>query len=300
MITTTFGVGELILDAVTNRCCKEIVVLIGGSATNDAGVGMLQALGFRFFDSTNQEIAEKGGQILEKIERIDLSNVVPQLRNLGFKSGNNPKNELNDSIFFTVACDVTNVFTGPTGATHVFSAQKGATPEIMSKLELGMIKFHELVKKMVGIDLNLVRGTGAAGGIGGCLYAFLNASLVPGVELVLNTIKFERLIEGCDLIITGEGKLDNQTFMGKVPVGVLKRAKKKNVPVIAVVGMVDIENDKIIYENEDVTVDDFLAILPVVNGPISLENAMDEKVVRKNIHRTLLQILKIIKHFGFK
>jgi glycerate kinase len=324
LVATTYGTGELILDAIVNRHCKKVTVLIGGSATNDGGVGLLEALGFRFFDDKNKEIVEKGGQVLERIDRVDFSDVIPEIKRILFeKEKLKEKNVVSEKcscsdetdadlfdrapVSFTVACDVSAVFTGPSGASRVFAPQKGATPAMVSRLEEGMAHFSSLVARVLGVDLNAVEGSGAAGGVGGCLHAFLGAALVPGVELVLDTVRFEEAVgAGCDLVITGEGRLDAQTFMGKVPVGVLKRARKRNVPVIALAGMVDLKVGRFdVNEKKDVDclraplgADDFLAILPVVNGPITLEMAMNESIVRDNIFRTLIQVLKVIRWFG--
>lgn len=216
--TSSFGTGELIRDALS-RGIRKIVLTIGGSATNDAGIGLLRALGFRFTDTHGRELAGKGEE-LGRIGQIDLSGVLPEL----------------EEATFEVLCDVTNPFYGPEGATMVFSRQKGATPEMRNQLEQGMIRFARLAEARTGIDMNDVKGSGAAGGMGGTAQLFLNAEMRSGAGFVLDRVGFDSVALDADLVITGEGKIDRQTLYGKVPMVVLERMKGKGIPVIAVCG----------------------------------------------------------------
>ena len=271
MKTTSFGTGELIKDALS-RGCRRFLIGIGGSATNDAGVGMLQALGYRFYDAQGNELG-KGGEILSKIEKIDDSDVIQEVR---------------DSEFI-IACDVTNPFSGKNGAAYIYAPQKGADPEMVKLLDKGLKHFAGIIKNYNGIDINEIPGAGAAGGIGGGFKAFLNASLVSGINMVLDTIGFEKLIENADLIITGEGRLDAQTAMGKAPRGVLDRAEKFHIPVIAIGGAVEACNE--------LNRNGFAAVFPILPAPATLEKAMQPDYAKENIQRTVTQIMRIINVF---
>ena len=272
LLTSTFGTGELIKDALA-RGCQKLLIGIGGSATNDAGTGMLQALGFRFFDENGNEL-DGCGENLSKIVSIDHSHILPQLKNAEF----------------TIACDVKNPFTGPNGASHIFARQKGADEEMILKLEDGMKKFAKYINEKEGKNIEDVPGAGAAGGLGGGFLAFLNAKLKPGVEMVLEIINFNKIIENADLVITGEGKVDKQTAMGKAPGGVLKAASKKNIPVIALGGCVE--------DVKELNHMGFLAVFPILPFPVTLEIAMQKEFTLKNITRTLEQYLRAIKYFN--
>ncbi|NGX42334.1 MAG: Glycerate 2-kinase [Chlamydiae bacterium] len=218
LVSTTFGIGEVILEALKEGMQK-FLIGIGGSATNDAGVGILQALGARFLDENGFELPWGGGALVDLAE-IDLSNLDPKVK----------------GAEFIIGCDVTNPFTGPEGASKVYSPQKGATPEIVSQLEEGLKKFAELIKKRKGIDLNDILGSGAAGGVGGGLHVLLDAQVRLGIDLVLDLIHFDEYLQGADLVITGEGRIDSQTLYNKAPIGVAKRAKQMEIPVIAIAG----------------------------------------------------------------
>lgn len=204
MKTTTFGTGELIRDAL-ERGCLRFIIGLGGSATNDAGLGMLQALGFRFFDKEGHEVGsmKKGialcGALLSAISSIDSSSAHPALK----------------KTCFTAACDVRNPFFGPNGAAHVFAPQKGADADMVKELDVAMQHLSDVIFRTTGKDVSLHPGAGAAGGMGGGLHAFLDAQLKPGIELLLETLDFAEKIKDADLIITGEGKSDRQTLMGK-------------------------------------------------------------------------------------
>lgn len=220
--TTTYGTGEQIRHALSQGC-RHVLLGLGGSATNDAGLGMLQALGYVFKDKNGQEISPMQGEWLEKIASIDTSNVPQEVR----------------EAQFTAACDVNNPFLGLSGAAHVFAPQKGAGPADVAKLEKGMSHIAELISQSTGTDISTMPGAGAAGGMGGALAAFLHAPLKPGIQLLLNTLHFAEMIQGASLIITGEGKADRQTLMGKVPAGILHEARQQEIPVWLLAGAVD-------------------------------------------------------------
>ena len=267
MLTTTCGTGELIKNAL-QRGCRRFLIGIGGSATNDAGTGMLQALGFRFLDRNGKEL-DKGGQILEKIVYIDSEKTIPELQ----------------EAFFTVACDVNNPFSGKNGAAFVYARQKGADDAMIGKLDRGLQQFASVIRNSVGKDIDLIPGAGAAGGLGGGILAFLPATLKPGIQMVLEALDFENQIQNADLIITGEGKLDRQTGMGKTPAGVLEAAKRQQIPVIAIGGSVE-ETDLLVQQG-------FLAAFSIQPGPISLEQAMDKAFTCRQIERIVEQIIRL-------
>lgn len=223
LLTTTYGTGELICDAL-GRGCRRVLIGLGGSATNDAGMGMLQALGFHFLNKEGKERA-LGGQALGEVERIDDTDVLPAVR----------------ETVFLAACDVRNPFYGPEGAAHVFAPQKGATPEQVEELDKGLRHFSKVIRRHTGTDISALPGAGAAGGMGGGLAAFLHAKLKPGIELVLDTAGFPALLRDADLVITGEGRADFQTLMGKVPAGVLAEARRQGIPVVLLAGQVEDE-----------------------------------------------------------
>lgn len=271
MATTTYGTGELINDALS-RGCRNFLIGIGGSATNDAGTGMLQALGFRFLDINGSELG-KGGQILESIEAVDASRAIPEV-------------VLESS--FTIACDVRNPFSGVDGAAYVFAPQKGADEAMVVQLDRGMKRFAGVLKEKYHKDIDRIPGAGAAGGMGGGFLAFLNSRLKPGIDMVLETLRFEERVGGADLVITGEGKLDRQTAMGKAPAGVLALSRKHHVPVVAIGGSVE--------DAERLNAMGFLAVLPVIPCPVTLGQAMDKDFTRQNIRRTVVQVLRLMGH----
>ena len=267
--TTTYGTGEMIADALA-RGCRKFLVGIGGSATNDAGVGMLRALGFRFLDAEGQELVG-GGEILDKIATIDDSGALEVLH----------------EAEFVVACDVTNPLYGPEGAAYVFAPQKGADAAMVEQLDGGLRNFAEVVKRYNGEDVASLQGAGAAGGLGGGFKALLGARLERGIEMVLGAMRFDDIIAGSDLVVTGEGRLDSQTVMGKTPSGVLRAACKQGIPCVAIGGA--IEYCKELAES------DFAAMFPVVSGPVSLERAMQRDVAEANVERTATQIARVLK-----
>ncbi len=267
-LTTTYGTGELIKDALL-KGCTNFLIGIGGSATNDAGTGMLQALGYVFYDFNHKQLG-LGGRILEQIGYIDASNALPQLQD----------------VRFTIACDVSNPFSGKDGAACIFAPQKGADEQMVKKLDAGLKHFASIIKEQLSKDIDSIPGAGAAGGLGGAFLAFLPSTLKSGIQMVLDTIEFERIILGADLIFTGEGKLDDQTVKGKTPAGVLKVARRHNVPVIALGGNI---------QNADLLNDyGFQAVFPILPAPVSLEKAMEKKYAKENIRKTVKQIVRTL------
>ena len=264
MKASSRGLGELILDAL-GRGCRDFVIGIGGSATNDAGTGMLSALGWRFLDSEGRLVPDGGGS-LEHIARIDDSSADQRLRGARFRA----------------ACDVDNPFYGPDGAAAVFGPQKGATPQQVQALDRGMRCFARLVREDTGVDLQAVPGSGAAGGVGGALTAFLAAPLLPGAHLVLDALDFDTLASGCDLVITGEGRLDAQSLHGKACHAVLRRCLALGVPVIAICGTAE--------DSGALTEAGFKKILPVKPGGQSLEEAMRPDVAAANIRNAIKRL----------
>ena len=221
--TSTYGTGQMIADAL-NRGCRKFLIGIGGSATNDAGMGMLEALGYRFLDAEGNVL--KGvGLSLEAIMTIDTSAAIPELK----------------SAEFIVACDVESPFHGPKGAAHVYAPQKGASPEMVDFLDNGLRHFADIIRSTTGKDISEMPGSGAAGGLGGALKAFLGADLKKGADMVLDVIGFDEIIKDADLVITGEGRIDAQTLVGKLPYAVARRASDANVPVIAICGRAEVD-----------------------------------------------------------
>ena len=270
-ITSTYGTGEMILDAL-NRGCRKFLVGIGGSATNDAGTGMLSALGVKFFDSQGQRL--KGcGKDLKSIAQIDMSSLVPEAR----------KSE------FIVACDVNTPFCGLNGAAHVFAPQKGADPQMVKALDDGMYSFAKIIAEQFQKDIIPLSGAGAAGGLGGAFKAFLNARLTKGIEMVLDAIGFDSILEGADLVITGEGRIDFQTATGKTAAGILRHAKQKGIPTLAIGGSVEI--------CQELKEMGFIGIYSIINTPISLEKAMQKDSATANMQSTVEQILTTIKYY---
>lgn len=221
LISSTYGTGEMILDAV-HKGVKKIILGIGGSATNDGGTGMLSALGIRFLDKNN-EILPLGGIYLEQLNYIDTSELNPLLKQVEFK----------------VACDVTNPLLGEEGATAVYGPQKGVTEKMIPKLDTALSIYHDRIKLDLNKDVKDIPGAGAAGGLGTALLAFLNAQLSKGIDLVIEETEFTKHIQDADLVITGEGKIDSQTVYGKTPIGVAKTAKLFEIPVIAIGGTLE-------------------------------------------------------------
>ena len=264
-LTSTHGTGELITDAM-QRGCRQFLIGIGGSATNDAGTGMLQAMGFRFYDSNDNEIEHCCGGTMQMIARIQDSEVAESVR----------------QSQFTVACDVDTPFCGKDGAAPIFAPQKGADPDMVARLDAGMASLAEVIENKYHINIVPVAGAGAAGGMGGGFRAFLNATLKRGIDMVLDAIDFDQTIAGADLIITGEGKIDFQTAKGKTAAGVLARAKAQDIPVIAIGGCVE--------RCESVVQMGFAGIYPITEEKLPLEIAMQAEVAAANIEKTIKKI----------
>jgi glycerate kinase len=218
MVTTTFGTGELV-KAALDRGVKHIIVGIGGSATNDGGIGMAQALGASFLDAQGNELGFGGGE-LSKLASIDLSRLDPRLQ----------------AIKLEVACDVDNPLCGAKGASHVFGPQKGATPEMVVTLDKNLAHYADVIKATNGRDVIDISGAGAAGGLGAALLGLFDASLRPGIDIVMDAARLSDVIKDADLVITGEGRIDSQTIHGKTPIGVARTAKRYDIPVIAIAG----------------------------------------------------------------
>lgn len=248
--TTTYGTGELIRDAL-KQGYRKISIAIGGSATNDGGMGAMRALGIRFLDGEGNQLEGRGCD-LERVADIDLRNLDPAVAEADF----------------TVMCDVNNPLTGPDGATYTFGKQKGGTQEILDRLEAGMKNYAAVIKEKLGMDVDKIAGAGAAGGLGAALCVFLHANLKSGIETVLDLIDFDGLLEGADLVVTGEGRMDWQSAFGKVPSGIGKRCRAKNVPAVAIVGGMGAGAEKIYEFGVD-------SILPTINGAMELREALE-------------------------
>ncbi|MBU2907357.1 glycerate kinase [Arenibacter algicola] len=254
LITTTFGTGQLIKDAL-NKGCNKIIIGIGGSATNDGGAGMVRALGATFLDDNGEEIPEGGGS-LERLKSIDLSNFDKRIQNCEV----------------IVACDVSNPLTGANGASMVYGGQKGGSKQDLEFLDSNLAHYANKIKATLNIDVSEIPGAGAAGGTGAGLMAFLNGKLVNGIELILQTIKIKEFIKQADLVFTGEGKIDGQTLHGKTISGIAAMAKKHEVPVIVLTGKIG-EGIEEIY-NIGVS-----AVFSIVNQPMDLKEAINQAPV---------------------
>lgn len=270
-ITTTFGTGQLILKAL-NLNVEKIILGIGGSATNDGGAGMLQALGAKLLDENNNQIGY-GGYELSRLKKIDFSELDERLK----------------KVEILVACDVTNPLTGENGASHIFGKQKGATPEMIKVLDRNLLLYSKIIEKDLGIKVDDIPGAGAAGGLGAGLLA-LGASLKKGIDIVIEASELEKKIVGADIVITGEGSIDGQTRFGKTPYGVAMIAKKQGIPTITLAGNVGKDID-ILYDYG------FDAIFSIMQGVETLESALENgklnlEKTAKNIGRLLNIIYK--------
>lgn len=248
--TTTYGTGEL-LKAALDTGYTEIANAIGGSATNDGGMGFASALGIRFLDQEGN-VLEGRGENLEKVAHIDMSGLDPAVQ----------------KAHFTVMCDVTNPLCGPNGATYTFGKQKGGTPEILDRLEKGMQNYRDVIIREFGINPDEIQGSGAAGGLGAALKVFLHAEMKSGIETVLDLIDFDARLEGVDLVVTGEGRTDWQSCFGKVMQGVGDRSAKHQVPVAALCGGLGPDYEKIYAHG-------IRSIMTTVDGPMPLKEALD-------------------------
>lgn len=266
---TTYGVGEMIRDAIT-RGCREFIIGIGGSATNDGGIGMLTALGYEFLDAEGKP-AGIGAGALYKVAKICDDKVMPELKDCHFR----------------IACDVTNPLCGENGSTYIYGPQKGVTVELRDELDHAMDAYAQVVKAYNGTDYAKTPGAGAAGGLGFAFLSFLSGELLPGIELVLNAVEMDKAMEGADLVFTGEGRLDYQTAMGKAPVGIAKMAKKHGAKVIALAGAV-IEGAQ---ECNEQGID---AYFPILRQVVTLDEAMDPAMARKNMVETTEQVMRLV------
>lgn len=250
--TTTFGTGEMIRDAI-DRGFRDISIAIGGSATNDGGIGCMRALGVRFLDESGQELRGCGADLI-KIRTIDCSGLDTRIKER--------------KVRFTVMCDVKNPLCGADGAAYTFGKQKGGTPEILDELEAGMQNYRDLLLQEFGVNMDEVPGAGAAGGLGAALTAFLNAELKSGIETVLDLIGFEEKLQGVSLVVTGEGRADWQSVFGKVMQGVGSRCQRMGVPAVAIVGSMGTGAEQIFDHGIE-------SIMTTVNGIMPLEEAME-------------------------
>ena len=266
---TTYGVGEMIRDAIT-RGCRDFIIGIGGSATNDGGIGMLTALGYEFLDAEGKP-AGIGAGALYKVAKICDDKVMPELKDCHFR----------------IACDVTNPLCGENGSTYIYGPQKGVTVELRDELDHAMGAYAQVVKAYNGTDYAKTPGAGAAGGLGFAFLSFLSGELLPGIELVLNAVEMDKAMEGADLVFTGEGRLDYQTAMGKAPVGIAKMAKKHGAKVIALAGAV-IEGAQ---ECNEQGID---AYFPILRQVVTLDEAMDPATARKNMVETTEQVMRLV------
>ncbi|MCJ7855565.1 glycerate kinase [Lachnospiraceae bacterium NSJ-143] len=270
MNTTTFGVGEIILDAV-NRGVRDFVIGLGGSATNDGGLGMLSALGVKFKDSKAKTCGIFGRDLFY-VDSVDMSCMPEAIKECTFRA----------------ACDVKNPLCGLNGASAVFGPQKGADKKMVDEMNKALCKYAQICEKTLEITCINAEGAGAAGGLGFALMAFLGAKLMPGIDLVLDMLCIEKEIKTADIVITGEGRLDFQTVMGKAPGGVAALAKKYNIPVIAFCGCIGEGAEKCNTAGID-------AYFPIVRGAVSLEEAMDKNNAIENIYGTAVQVLRLVK-----
>ena len=266
--TTTYGTGELILDAL-ERGYRDISIAIGGSTTNDGGMGCARALGVKFLDENGNEL-EGFGRDLIHVKTIDVSGLDSRIK----------KSKI------TVMCDVTNPLCGKNGATMTFGKQKGATPEIQEELEKGMCNYRDVIKETFGIDCDQVQGAGAAGGLGAALKVFLGGTMKSGIDTVLDLIHFDERLEGVDLVVTGEGRTDWQSCFGKVMQGVGMRAKAKGIPVLGLSGSLG-------KHSLDICDYGVASLMTTVNAPMSLEEALDN--AKELYYEGAVRMFKFVK-----
>ncbi|OCT10736.1 glycerate kinase [Paenibacillus pectinilyticus] len=276
LVTTTRGTGELILAAL-DLGVSRLIIGLGGSATNDGGAGMIQALGGKLLDRYGAEIGHGGGALAE-LASIDLKNVDPRLRNIQIE----------------VACDVNNPLTGLTGASAVYGPQKGATPEMVNQLEHNLAHFAEIYESTLQKSVRDIPGAGAAGGMGAALMAFLSADLKPGVDIVLETVHFDNIVKEADLVITGEGRIDAQTIYGKTPIGVARASKKYGIPVFALAGSISPDSDIVLRHGID-------ALFSIVPGVVTLPEAFEHASINmKQTARNIAAVLKFSTYNYFR
>ena len=269
LLATSYGVGEMINDAL-QKGCRNFIIGIGGSATNDGGIGMLKALGVRFLDE-NGEDAGEGGQALAKVTQIDVSGLNPLLKECQIQ----------------VACDVNNPLCGENGSTYVYGPQKGVTEDMKKPLDEDMAHFAMVTSETLGNDYHDTPGAGAAGGLGFAFLSYIGATLTPGIELILDAVRLEQELPNADIVVTGEGCLDFQTAMGKAPVGVARLAKKYHAKVIAFAGSVTKEASACNKEGID-------AFFPILRSVCTLAEAMDPVNAKANITATTEQVFRLL------
>lgn len=267
-ITSTYGTGQLIRAALAAGA-KRLIVGIGGSATNDGGAGMAQALGVRLLDSSGREIP-RGGTALKQLATIDVSGMDPRLL----------------ALEVIVACDVTNPLVGPEGASAVYGPQKGATEDMIAELDGALTNYARVIREQLQRDVESKSGAGAAGGLGAGMMAFLNATLKPGVDIVIEATRFADRVAGSDLVLTGEGRLDSQTSRGKTPMGVARVANEVGVPVIGVAGQVGSDADVL----HDLG---FAALVSIADGPMSLAESL--RRADELLQRTGARIMRLVR-----
>lgn len=268
--TTTYGVGEVIRDAIV-KGCRHFIVGIGGSATNDGGIGMLQALGYGMLDKNGKQVPF-GAKGLKEIETITETHVIPELKECTFR----------------VACDVTNPLCGESGCSAVFGPQKGADPAMIIQMDQWLAHYAKLTSEKYAKANAKQAGTGAAGGLGFAFLAYTNAVLESGVQMILEETKLEDYIKDADLVVTGEGRLDGQTIFGKAPIGVAKIAKKYGKPVIAFAGSVT--EDAVVCNEHGID-----AFFPILRSVQTLQEAMDSSNARENLSSTVEQVFRLIR-----
>ena len=269
LYTTTYGVGEVIKHAI-RKGCRNFIVGIGGSATNDGGIGMLQALGYGLLDKNGMQVPF-GAQGLEVLSQITDENVIPELKDCRFK----------------IACDVTNPLCGEHGCSAVFGPQKGATPEMIKKMDQWLGHYAQLIFAKYNKADALIPGTGAAGGLGYAFISFTNAILESGIKIVLEETRLEEYVKDTDVVVTGEGRLDGQTVYGKAPIGVAGIAKKYGKKVVAFSGAVT--EDAVACNEHGID-----AFFPILRGVQTLEEAMDPVNARKNMTAAVEQVFRLI------
>lgn len=269
LLATSYGVGEMMNDAL-QKGCRNFIIGIGGSATNDGGIGMLKALGVHFLDENGEDVGE-GGQALAKVTQIDVSGLNPLLKECQIQ----------------VACDVNNPLCGENGSTYVYGPQKGVTEDMKKQLDNDMAHFASVTSTTLGNDYRDTPGAGAAGGLGFAFLSYIGAALTPGIELILNAVGLAQELSDADVVITGEGRLDFQTAMGKAPVGVARLAKKYHAKVIAFAGSVTKEASACNKEGID-------AFFPILRSVCTLAEAMDPVNAKANITATTEQVFRLL------
>lgn len=269
--TTTFGLGELIIAAMDHGC-RHFIIGIGGSATNDCGLGMLTALGFQFRKADDSPAGVMGGN-LHEVADIDLSKADARLNDCTFE----------------IACDVTNPLCGEEGCSRIFGPQKGATEEIIQRMDSDIHRFAKLAEAKSGIEGEKLAGAGAAGGLGFAFHVFLHGVLTPGVDLILSAIGIDKALEKADLLVTGEGRMDQQTAMGKAPVGVAQLAKacQPHCLTVALCGCAKQDAEHVNQHGID-------AYFPILHAPMTLEEAMRRATTEQNLRQTMQQVMHLI------